>query len=67
MVPAPSLDDRINALDDPVQARKDFISRQPMGRLGETTEIADLALFLASDESKFITGTEMIIDGGMTT
>ena len=66
-VQSPSLDDRINALDDPVQARKDFISRQPMGRLGETTEIADLALFLASDESKFITGTEMIIDGGMTT
>jgi 2-keto-3-deoxy-L-fuconate dehydrogenase len=66
-VQSPSLNDRINALDDPVQARKDFISRQPMGRLGETTEIADLALFLASDESKFITGTEMIIDGGMTT
>ena len=66
-VQSPSLNDRINALDDPVQARKDFISRQPMGRLGETTEIADLALFLASDESQFITGTEMIIDGGMTT
>ena len=66
-VQSPSLDDRINALDDPVQARKDFVARQPMGRLGETTEIADLALFLASDESKFITGTEMIIDGGMTT
>ena len=66
-VQSPSLNDRINALDDPVQARKDFIARQPMGRLGETTEIADLALFLASDESKFITGTEMIIDGGMTT
>ena len=66
-VQSPSLDDRINALDDPVQARKDFIARQPMGRLGETAEIADLALFLASDESKFITGTEMIIDGGMTT
>jgi 2-keto-3-deoxy-L-fuconate dehydrogenase len=66
-VQSPSLNDRINALDDPDQARKDFIARQPMGRLGETTEIADLALFLASDESKFITGTEMIIDGGMTT
>ncbi len=66
-VQSPSLDDRINAFDDPVQARKDFIARQPMGRLGETSEIADLCVYLASDESRFITGTEMIIDGGMTT
>ena len=66
-VQSPSLDDRINAFDDPVQARKDFIARQPMGRLGETNEIADLCVYLASDESRFITGTEMIIDGGMTT
>lgn len=66
-VQSPSLNDRINALPDPVQARQDFIARQPMGRLGEATEIADLAVYLASDESRFVTGTEMIIDGGMTT
>jgi len=66
-VQSPSLNDRINALPDPDQARVDFINRQPMGRLGETSEIADLAVYLASDESRFITGTEMIIDGGMTT
>ncbi len=66
-VQSPSLNDRINALPDPVQARKDFIARQPMGRLGEASEIADLAVYLASDESRFVTGTEMIIDGGMTT
>ncbi len=66
-VQSPSLDDRINAFDDPVRARKDFIARQPMGRLGEAGEIADLCVYLASDESRFITGTEMIIDGGMTT
>jgi 2-keto-3-deoxy-L-fuconate dehydrogenase len=66
-VQSPSLNDRINALPDPEQARKDFINRQPMGRLGEASEIADLAVYLASDESRFVTGTEMIIDGGMTT
>jgi 2-keto-3-deoxy-L-fuconate dehydrogenase len=66
-VQSPSLDDRINALPDPVQARQDFVARQPMGRLGEASEIADLAVYLASDESRFVTGTEMIIDGGMTT
>lgn len=66
-VQSPSLDDRIAALPDPVQGRKDFIARQPMARLGEASEIADLAVYLASDESRFVTGTEMIIDGGMTT
>lgn len=65
-VQTPSLDDRINALPDPVQGRKDFISRQPMGRLGTADEIAYLAVYLASDESAFTTGTAIIIDGGMT-
>lgn len=65
-VQSPSLDDRINALPDPVQGRKDFISRQPMGRLGTPDEIAYLAVYLASDESAFTTGDAIIIDGGMT-
>lgn len=64
-VQTPSLDDRINAFDDPVQARKDFIARQKMGRLATAEEIADLALFLACDESRYITGQPMVIDGGM--
>ena len=42
----------------------DFVNRQPMGRLGLADEIADLAVYLASDESKFVTGQEHIIDGG---
>jgi len=66
-VQSPSLDDRINALADPIQARKDFIARQPMGRLGTTDEIAALCLYLASDEAAFVTGAEFVIDGGMTT
>ena len=55
-VDTPSLGDRINAADDPVQQRKDFIARQPMGRLGTAQEVANLVLFLASDESAFCTG-----------
>jgi len=49
--------------DDYVDA---VIQANPVKRVGEPHEIADLALFLASDESKFITGTEIVIDGGYT-
>lgn len=65
-VQTPSLDDRINANADAEAARKAFIARQPMGRLGRPEEIADMCLYLASDESAFVTGTEFVIDGGMT-
>ncbi len=51
---------------DPAAARKAFIARQPMGRLGSAEEIASLAIYLASDESAYMTGTQAIIDGGMT-
>lgn len=64
-VHTPSLDDRINAAPDPVQARKDFVARQPMGRLGKAEEIAGLAVYLASDESVFVTGQAYVIDGGI--
>ena len=60
----PSLEDRINAFDDPIAARTDFIHRQPMGRLGTAEEIAALAVFLASDESSYTTGAIHIVDGG---
>jgi 2-keto-3-deoxy-L-fuconate dehydrogenase len=50
-VDTPSLGDRINAFADPVQARKDFIARQPMGRLATADELAELSVFLASDSS----------------
>lgn len=65
-VQSPSLDDRINSAADPVQARKDFIARQPLGRLGTPEEIAALAVYLASDESAYTTGTLAVIDGGLT-
>ena len=65
-VDTPSLGDRINAFADPVQAKKDFIARQPMGRLGSVDDITGILVFLASDESKFATGNMYSIDGGMT-
>ncbi|WP_193186797.1 SDR family oxidoreductase [Nisaea sediminum] len=64
-VQSPSLDGRINAFDDPVQARKDFIARQPLGRLGTAEEIAAMVLYLASDESAYTTGQFFIVDGGI--
>ena len=65
-VETPSLGDRIRALGNEEEARKAFIARQPMGRLGNPEEIAALAVYLASDESGFVTGQEFIIDGGWT-
>lgn len=65
-VDTPSLGDRINAYADPVEARKQFIARQPMGRIAKPEEIAPLVVFLASDESTFTTGNVYSIDGGMT-
>jgi 2-keto-3-deoxy-L-fuconate dehydrogenase len=65
-VDTPSLQGRINAQPDPDKARKDFIARQPMGRLGTVDDITGILVFLASDESLFATGNAYSIDGGMT-
>jgi 2-keto-3-deoxy-L-fuconate dehydrogenase len=63
-VDTPSLHDRLRATGDYTSAWTAFTSRQPMGRLGRPDEIASLALYLASDESSFVTGQCHIIDGG---
>jgi len=63
-VDTPSLNQRLAATGDYEAAHKAFSARQPMGRLGRPEEIAQLALYLASDESAFTTGTTHIIDGG---
>ena len=63
-VETPSMTARIEALDDPPAARELFSSRQPVGRMGTPIEIAHLAVYLASDESRFTTGSAIVIDGG---
>ena len=65
-VDSPSLHQRLHATGDYEAAMKAFVARQPMGRLGEAQEIADLVVYLSSDESAYMTGQCIAIDGGMT-
>lgn len=65
-VDTPSLQDRINANADPDAARQAFVARQPMGRLATAQEIAPLVVYLASEESRFVTGQAYAVDGGIT-
>lgn len=63
---SPSLEARIAAHADPDEARRRFVARQPMGRLGSVDEMAAAASYLASDDAAFVTGTVMLVDGGQT-
>jgi 2-keto-3-deoxy-L-fuconate dehydrogenase len=63
-VETPSMTARIAAMDDPAAARQAFSSRQAVGRMGRPDEIAELAVYLASDASAFVTGSHIVIDGG---
>lgn len=70
-VESPSLRDRMRALSDSSgkslqEVEAMFISRQPMGRLGTAEEIASAAVYLASDDARFVSGTQLVIDGGWT-
>jgi 2-keto-3-deoxy-L-fuconate dehydrogenase len=65
-VDTPSLRGRIAASSDPAQAERDFIARQPMGRLAVVGDVTPMLVFLASDESSFITGQALSVDGGVT-
>jgi len=65
-VDTPSLRGRIAAAADPVQAEKDFIARQPMGRLATVDDITPQVVYLLSDESRFVTGQAVLVDGGVT-
>lgn len=65
-VDTPSLRGRIAAAADPVQAEKDFIARQPLGRLATVDDITPMVVYLLSDESRFVTGQAVLVDGGVT-
>jgi 2-keto-3-deoxy-L-fuconate dehydrogenase len=65
-VDSPSLQQRLRETGNYEVARKAFTARQPMGRLGTAEEIASLALWLASDDSAFVTGQNFIADGGIS-
>jgi NAD(P)-dependent dehydrogenase (short-subunit alcohol dehydrogenase family) len=65
-VDTPSLAERISAAPDPELARRDFVARQPMGRLATADEIAESFVYLLSDESAFVTGQAIFADGGMS-
>jgi len=69
-IQSPSLDQRIAALATETgrsleDVRRSFVERQPMGRLATPAEVAALAVFLASDESSYVTGQPHLVDGGM--
>ena len=63
-VDTPSMRERIAAMPDPAGAFKAFSERQPIGRMGRPEDVAALAVYLASDESSFTTGTAVVVDGG---
>jgi 2-keto-3-deoxy-L-fuconate dehydrogenase len=65
-VDSPSLAGRLAATGDAEAARRAFVARQPMQRLGTPDEIAALVVYLASDEASFTTGAIHVIDGGWT-
>ena len=65
-VDTPSLRGRIAAAADPAQAEQDFIARQPMGRLATVDDMTPMVVYLLSDESRFVTGQALSVDGGVT-
>jgi len=65
-VDTPALQGRIASAPDPVQAEKDFIARQPMGRLSTVDDLTPMIVYLMSDGSQFMTGQPVLVDGGCT-
>jgi 3(or 17)beta-hydroxysteroid dehydrogenase len=65
-IEGPMVDELIAETDDPERARKRMTSDIPLGRFGRPEEVADMGVYLLSDESTFVTGAEFVLDGGLT-
>jgi meso-butanediol dehydrogenase/(S,S)-butanediol dehydrogenase/diacetyl reductase len=62
----PAIQEKIRNAPDPAAMEAAFVERQPMGRLGKVEEIAQAVMFAACDEAAYMTGSVIVIDGGMT-
>ena len=65
-IDGPMVDAVIAATPDPERARTRMARDVPLGRFGRPTEVADMCVYLLSDESAFVTGAEFVLDGGLT-
>jgi 3(or 17)beta-hydroxysteroid dehydrogenase len=65
-IEGPMVDGMIDQFRDPVRARERLAASVPLGRFGTPSEVADMCVYLLSDESAFVTGAEFVIDGGLT-
>jgi NAD(P)-dependent dehydrogenase (short-subunit alcohol dehydrogenase family) len=65
-IETPMLENVLATVRDPAETRAKLVASVPLGRMGKAREVADLIVYLASDESQFVTGAELVIDGGMT-
>jgi 3(or 17)beta-hydroxysteroid dehydrogenase len=65
-IEGPMADDMIGQFRDPARARERLSASVPLGRFGTPPEVADMCVYLLSDESAFVTGAEFVIDGGLT-
>jgi len=65
-IDTPMLQDYFNSRSDPAHARSDFLKFHPIGRFGTPRDVAEAVAFLGSSQAAFITGTELVVDGGMT-
>jgi NAD(P)-dependent dehydrogenase (short-subunit alcohol dehydrogenase family) len=62
----PMVKNHLEGMEDPEEARAELNALHPLGHIGEAEDVAYAILYLASEESKFVTGSELVVDGGYT-